>query len=197
MPRFFLLFIYTIMAVIAAASADVIRVVGRVGSHECTLTFGGTEFKCALGKNGVSNTKVEGDGTTPAGSFPLRRILYREDRVMRPAPSADISVMPTLPSYGWCDDTTPASEHYYNTFIEHADDFPFSHEKLWRDDALYDTLAVIGYNDSPAMPGKGSAIFFHVTESYGATAGCVALALKDLQLVLAGIDSQTIMEITI
>ena len=42
--------------------------------------------------------------------------------------------------------------------------FAGSHEELWRNDSLYDLIVVIGYNDAPALPGAGSAIFLHVTE---------------------------------
>jgi L,D-peptidoglycan transpeptidase YkuD (ErfK/YbiS/YcfS/YnhG family) len=46
-------------------------------------------------------------------------------------------------------------------------------------------LAVIGYNDDPVEPGRGSAIFLHVARAdYGPTEGCVALALPDLQALL-------------
>jgi L,D-peptidoglycan transpeptidase YkuD (ErfK/YbiS/YcfS/YnhG family) len=56
-----------------------------------------------------------------------------------------------------------------------------SAEHLWRDDHLYDIVAVIGFNDDPVYPGRGSAIFLHLVKSdYAATAGCVALAADDL-----------------
>ena len=37
-----------------------------------------------------------------------------------------------------------------------------SHERMWREDGLYDLVVVIGYNVDPAVPGLGSAIFLHV-----------------------------------
>lgn len=52
---------------------------------------------------------------------------------------------------------------------------------MWREDDLYDLVAVIGYNDHPPIPGKGSAIFLHVaTPDYRGTAGCVAMSKSDL-----------------
>ncbi len=59
------------------------------------------------------------------------------------------------------------------------------HERLWRDDGIYDVIVVLGHNDDPPVPGRGSAVFLHVARSdYGPTAGCVALALVDLLTVL-------------
>ena len=60
------------------------------------------------------------------------------------------------------------------------------HEDLWRGDALYDVVAVLGWNDAPAERDRGSAIFLHVARpDYAPTEGCVALALGDLRRVLA------------
>ena len=43
----------------------------------CILTFQNQTFPCAYGRNGVTLNKVEGDGCTPIGSYPLRRVFYR------------------------------------------------------------------------------------------------------------------------
>ena len=88
----------------------------------------------------------------------------------------------TAPIDGWCDD--PLDVVNYNKYVT----LPFqgSHEDLWlTDSAAYDLMLVIGYNDDPVIVGKGSAIFFHVTETFGPTAGCVALSLGDMQEVLS------------
>jgi L,D-peptidoglycan transpeptidase YkuD (ErfK/YbiS/YcfS/YnhG family) len=56
---------------------------------------------------------------------------------------------------------------------------------MWRDDHLYDLVAVLGYNDDPVVPGKGSAIFLHIAKpDYSPTQGCVALANDDLLAAL-------------
>jgi L,D-peptidoglycan transpeptidase YkuD (ErfK/YbiS/YcfS/YnhG family) len=60
-----------------------------------------------------------------------------------------------------------------------------SAEQMWREDHLYDLVAVLGYNDDPVVPGKGSAIFLHLAKpDYAPTQGCVALAHDDLQAAL-------------
>jgi L,D-peptidoglycan transpeptidase YkuD (ErfK/YbiS/YcfS/YnhG family) len=59
-------------------------------------------------------------------------------------------------------------------------------EALWRQDNLYDVVAVLGWNDAPVKRDRGSAIFLHVAPpDYGPTEGCVALAMPDLLRLLA------------
>jgi L,D-peptidoglycan transpeptidase YkuD (ErfK/YbiS/YcfS/YnhG family) len=63
--------------------------------------------------------------------------------------------------------------------------FPASHERLWRDDGIYDAIVILGHNDDPPVPGAGSAIFLHVArDDYAPTQGCIALALPDLLTLL-------------
>jgi L,D-peptidoglycan transpeptidase YkuD (ErfK/YbiS/YcfS/YnhG family) len=143
------------------------------------LIWRGQTMRCALGKGGVRVEKEEGDGATPAGLLPLRRILYRADRV--PPPRCAMPIEPIATSDGWCDD--PADREY-NRFVH----LPYDarHEELWRRDEVYDILAVLGWNDSPVVKRRGSAIFLHVARpDYSPTEGCVALALPDLSRVLA------------
>jgi L,D-peptidoglycan transpeptidase YkuD (ErfK/YbiS/YcfS/YnhG family) len=134
--------------------------------------------RCALGRSGIREHKQEGDGATPAGVFPLRRVLYRMDRL--PAPRTALPVNAIDPGLGWCDEPADPT---YNTAVR----LPVAarHERLWREDELYDLLAVIGYNDDPVVRGRGSAIFLHVASAgYPPTEGCVALALPDLRQLL-------------
>lgn len=143
------------------------------------LKCGGRAFRCALGPGGVVMDKTEGDGGTPIGLFPLRRVLYRPDRL--DAPATGLPVETIKPDQGWCDD--PAHPDYNRPV---SLPFTASHENLWRDDAVYDVIVILGHNDDPPVPGKGSAIFMHVARpDYGPTEGCVALAREDLLDVLA------------
>jgi L,D-peptidoglycan transpeptidase YkuD (ErfK/YbiS/YcfS/YnhG family) len=144
-----------------------------------TLTLHNETFRAALGRGGVTADKREGDGATPVGALPLRKVLYRADRGV--APSCAVPVQPIAANDGWCDD--PADPDY-----NHAIRFPFSAsaEALWRDDAVYDIIGILGWNDSPVRPGLGSAIFLHVARNdYAPTDGCVALAPDHLRRVLA------------
>jgi len=132
--------------------------------------------RAALGKGGVTaaEDKREGDGKSPVGKWPIRYVFYRPDRVE--APQTALPVVALTPDDGWCDD--PASPAY-NTHVKLP--FDASHEKLWRDDHVYDLIVVLGHNDDPVVPGMGSAIFMHLArEDYSGTEGCVALAQGDL-----------------
>ncbi len=155
-----------------------------------TARWGASHFRCALGSNGVSTEKREGDGATPEGVFPLRRVLYRADRLVKPETLLPVAAI--QPEDGWCD----ASEHTdYNRPVT----FPFeaSAEHLWREDFLYDLLLIPGFNDTPTAPGKGSAIFIHVAKAgYEPTEGCVAFALKDLQTILSEADAGSALRIS-
>ncbi len=73
---------------------------------------------------------------------------------------------------------------------------PASYEELWREGHVYDVVIPLGYNDSPVIPGKGSAIFLHVAKpDYAPTEGCVALALSDLLELLSALDASAMLEV--
>ena len=143
-----------------------------------SLLSNGRGYRCVIGKAGALTKKLEGDGAPPAGVFPLMRVLYRPDR--RDIPETRLPVFALSPNDGWCDD--PAHEDY-NKPIKLPHDG--SHERLWRDDNIYDIVVVLGYNTSPVIPFMGSAIFIHFAEpSFKSTRGCVALKDRDLLEIL-------------
>lgn len=155
------------------------------GGSTGLLTYGKLQFHCALGKTGVVQEKREGDHATPIGRFPLRRLYYRADKLT--APTCRLPMQITEKSDGWCDD--PQSPQY-----NRAVKLPFDgrHEKMWRQDDLYDLVLVLGHNDSPPVPDGGSCIFMHVArEEYQPTEGCVALKKQDLIRLLAEIDPES------
>lgn len=142
------------------------------------LEFGDLQYRAALGRAGVRVHKQEGDEATPAGLLTLRRVLYRADRVRMPR--ATVPREPLAEDDGWCDDTYDKA---YNTMVRLP--YPGHHERLWRDDAVYDIVGVLGWNDAPVIRGHGSAIFLHVArKDMGPTDGCVALAQNDLMALL-------------
>ena len=143
------------------------------------LVLGARTYRAAIGRGGARVEKREGDGATPAGLLPLRRVLYRADRVA--IPRAALPREPVGPADGWCDDPGHAD---YNRMV--ALPHPARCEALWRDDSVYDLIGVLGWNDAPVLRGRGSAIFLHVARpDFAPTDGCVALAEADLRAVLA------------
>ncbi|HWA64304.1 MAG TPA: L,D-transpeptidase family protein [Candidatus Paceibacterota bacterium] len=153
------------------------------------LSCDGKEYMCAIGAAGVSAAKREGDKKTPVGSFPIREVLYRSDRLEKP--STRLPVRALEPDDGWCDD--PADPNY-NRFVKLP--YPASHEKLWREDHVYDIIVVLGYNDDPVVPGVGSAIFLHLArDGYPPTDGCIAVSLSDMTELLALVDANTLIKI--
>jgi L,D-peptidoglycan transpeptidase YkuD (ErfK/YbiS/YcfS/YnhG family) len=147
--------------------------------------FMGRRFPCTVGRGGVvpPGAKREGDGATPAGVHRLVGMLYRPDRLVRPADWA----LPIGPSDLWSDD--PRDEHY-NLMVRAP--HPFSHERLRRADPIYDLILITDWNWPHAKAGRGSAIFVHQWRRPGApTAGCVAFARTDLHWIAPRITHQT------
>lgn len=145
------------------------------------LAMGAREVKCALGPAGVvaASLKREGDGATPEGVWPIRRVLYRPDRGGPPATLLPLE--PIAETDGWCD---ASDDPAYNQPVTLP--YPASAEHMWREDGLYDVCVILGHNDDPPVPGMGSAIFLHCAHpDYRPTQGCVALDRADLEGLLA------------
>ncbi len=151
-----------------------------VATSDGWLDIGGRRVRCALGPAGVvpAAAKREGDGASPAGVWPIREVWCRPDR--GPPPATEIRVRCMKPEDGWCDDPQDPA---YNRHVTLP--YPASHERLWRDDGVYDIVVVLGHNDDPPVPGMGSAIFLHIAApGYAPTHGCVAVERKDLEALL-------------
>lgn len=151
---------------------------------------------CTIGRSGActADIKREGDGCTPLGAWPIRAVLFR---IGRAAPPAGLR----LPwrwvhaADGWSDDV---SDPGYNRPVRlpHG----FSAETLVRDDMLYDIIVILGHNDDPPVPGKGSAIFFHLWDEAKpidkrSTEGCVAISRAAMLDLLPRIIPGMTMEI--
>jgi len=157
-------------------------IIASVGAGTVTA-FGGT-IAASFGRTGAiaAAAKREGDGATPLGSWPLRAALLRPDRL--PAPATRLPWRWLRPDDGWSDDPADAA---YNRPVRlphsHSPEARLPHrhsaEAMWRDDGAYDLVLVLGHNDSPPVPGLGSAIFWHCFEGRP-TAGCIASARDDL-----------------
>ena len=142
------------------------------------------KFKCCIGKNGVKKQKIEGDNSTPKGIFTIGTFYYRKDRVTKPFTNLKTKII--KPKIGWCNDLKKKS---YNREIKIQKKIRY--EKLFRQDHKYDYLIVINYNIKKTIPGKGSAIFIHLTKNYYPTAGCIALKKQDFIILLKLINNKT------
>ena len=148
------------------------------------LIINNLKLKCCIGKNGVKKQKIEGDNCTPKGIFTFGTFYYRKDRVIKPFTNLKAKIIKS--NTGWCNDPKKKS---YNKEIKIKK--KNGYEKLFRKDHKYDYLLVINYNNKKIIPGRGSAIFLHLTQSYHPTAGCIALKKNDFISLLKLINNKT------
>jgi L,D-peptidoglycan transpeptidase YkuD (ErfK/YbiS/YcfS/YnhG family) len=123
-----------------------------------------------LGRNGFQTVTArhEGDGTTPAGKFPIRFAFGS-----RSNPGVHI---------GWTqlhsDSCWSGERKDYNTYVRRS--CTSRDESLWASRAVaYRYAAVVGFNDNPAVWGRGSGIFLHESLNRP-TAGCVSMSETNL-----------------
>ena len=149
------------------------------------LKYKNIKFKCALGKSGIRKKRTEGDNITPKGTFKIIKIYYRKDRIKKI--NSVFKIIEIKKNMGWCDD--PESKKY-NQLIKLPS--KYRHEKLFRNDRIYDLMIVLNYNMSPVIKNKGSAIFIHIAKNnYNKTKGCIALKKKDLIEIVSKIKRNT------
>lgn len=147
------------------------------------LRFGPLVIPAALGRSGITSRKREGDGATPRASM---KILSGYRRGDRPGTAATRLPMKRIGAEMlWCDASGHAA---YNRPVRApfaASPFTASHERMKRDDHLYDVCIVLDWNISMRRRGCGSAIFFHLARpGYTPTEGCVAIARRDMLRLL-------------
>jgi L,D-peptidoglycan transpeptidase YkuD (ErfK/YbiS/YcfS/YnhG family) len=158
--------------------------------HDLVVTptcgrFLNRRFPRTIGRGGITSAhdKREGDGATPRGTHRIVGMLYRPDRMARPADWA----VPIRPRDLWSDDV---KDQDYNLMVRAP--YPHSHEALRRADPLYDLVLITDWNWPRAERGKGSAIFIHQWRRPGyPTAGCVAFDPQDLRWIASRITYET------
>jgi L,D-peptidoglycan transpeptidase YkuD (ErfK/YbiS/YcfS/YnhG family) len=133
-----------------------------------------------LGGNGTSPVKHEGDRRTPSGIFGFLPTMYG----ISPNPGVRYRYHRVVCGDWWVED--PASL-FYNRFrhVRCGSQPPFrtTSEDMSRSPTAYQHLAVIAYNTSPVVPGRGSGIFLHASTGRP-TLGCVSLPLPQLLATL-------------
>ena len=148
-----------------------------------TLIIDGFKLRCCIGKKGLNSNKKEGDYSTPKGSFNLKELYFRKDRVG--IPKCKINKKIIRKNMAWCDD--PSQKKYNEEIKSYKKNLK---ENLYRKDHNYDYMISISHNERKT-PGKGSAVFIHLTDNYKQTAGCIALKKKDFEILLKLIDKKT------
>lgn len=154
-------------------------------SQKGILKAGGLVFPCSLGRSGRKPLKREGDGASPVGSWTMRRMFYRSDRMQRPRTGLKPQVL--RDHDGWCE---TVGDRNYNRLVRIP--YATSHEYMKRKDHLYDVVIELSHNERPRVQGHGSAVFFHLRQPDGGpTAGCIAVSARDMKIVLERIGPKT------
>ena len=142
-------------------------------------------FPARIGRSGFRVDRREGDGTTPAGSFPITAVMGRQ-----PDPGTRFRYRQIVPGDCWISDSSSPS---YNQLVR-ATPCTRPNEDLYAIGVgPYRYLATVGYNTDPVVPGLGSAIFLHrhqytASGTTAATSGCISLAEPELLSVLRWLD---------
>jgi L,D-peptidoglycan transpeptidase YkuD (ErfK/YbiS/YcfS/YnhG family) len=140
----------------------------------------GTTFTGNIGKNGFTYNKVEGDGHSPIGIYTLGAAFGRYSN-----PGTSMDYRQSTPNDFWVDDVNSL---LYNTWQEGPENGRWnSAENMYI--SPYNYAFVINYNTVKRMPGKGSAIFFHVWSGAGhGTEGCTATDQDNVISILKWLD---------
>jgi L,D-peptidoglycan transpeptidase YkuD (ErfK/YbiS/YcfS/YnhG family) len=134
-----------------------------------------------VGRNGVSPSKHEGDRKTPAGAFGIQSVMYG----VGANPGVRYRYRRIVCGDWWVEDSrSPYYNRFHHVRCGSKPPFRITSEDMSRSPISYDHLAVIDYNTHPVVPGRGSAIFLHVSASGGPTLGCVSLPYSELVATL-------------
>lgn len=155
------------------------------------LKAGNLVFPCALGRGGISANKREGDGATPLATMRILAGYFRDDHFAA-ARRTRLAMAPIGPDLGWCE---VPQDRNYNRPVR----IPYgaSHERMKRDDRLYDACLVLDWNIAPRRRGRGSAIFFHLARpGFTPTQGCVAVTARTMARLLPLLSDRTVLKVT-
>ncbi len=161
----------------------------KLGATNGRLEAGSISMPCFIGKGGSTHLKVEGDGKTPCGKFPIRHFYFRHDRIKRsPCLITDSNISSEL---RWCDDVR--SRLYNRPFVSGE---RCRSEAMWRTDGLYDVVGVLDYNLRSRCIGRGSAIFFHLYDARtSGTEGCISISAANMRRLLPRLSKKVSIQI--
>ena len=154
------------------------------------LRAGQAVFPCALGHGGITANKREGDGGTPLAAMRILSGYFRNDQFSG-GRRTRLAMAPIGADLGWCE---VSEDRNYNRPVK----IPYgaSHERMKRDDRLYDACLVLGWNVVPRRRSCGSAIFFHLArDGFTPTQGCVAVSARTMARLLPHLSSATVLKV--
>ena len=126
--------------------------------------------ECYLGYNGVNANRAEGDGTTPVGIWKMNTPFGIADKESNfPSNYKKVTSADWWASNNSGLTTGSGAENVGN---------PNSYGEV------YEYVIDMGYNRSPYVNKKGSALFLHTKGSNHCTSGCVALNDNDMKTVM-------------
>lgn len=158
----------------------------------CWTSVGGP-YTARVGRNGVRANKREGDGSTPAGTFPIGDRMYGNS----PSPGASYPYVRLRCGDWWVEDSkSPAYNTFQRVGCGRRPPFKVTTPDMSTSPRAYAHLAVIEYNMHPVVPGRGSGIFLHV-QIGKATSGCISLRRPALVHVLRWLDPHALPQIAI
>ena len=140
----------------------------------------GAPWPAWLGQRGVSERKREGDRTTPAGAFGFLPTMYG----IAASPGVRYRYHRIVCGDWWVEDPrSPSYNRFRHVPCGSKPPFRVKSEDMSHSPTAYRYLAVVAYNTSPVVPGRGSGIFLHVSTGRP-TLGCVSLPRARLVAVL-------------
>ncbi|OLN22927.1 hypothetical protein BTO30_07230 [Domibacillus antri] len=140
-------------------------------------------FPAVTGKSGLSFTKKEGDGATPAGIYPIGNMFGTAAK----PPGVKSKYTVSHKNHYWIDDVTSPDYNKWVYYNRNPNKKWKSFERLKH--VIYKHAIIIRYNENPIIQNKGSAIFIHLwRNSSTPTAGCLALSEANLKTVMKWID---------
>lgn len=182
----------TVISPSAESTSAILRMYEKDGHGQWSVI--GKETPVKLGRGGLKwddkqipffsteDRKKEGDGASPAGFFPLLKVMSYENKF--------VSKMPQLiltEDIKCIDDDNSTS---YNKIVDsrNTKNDWLSAETMRRKDNLYKYVIEVGYNQGP-LKGKGSCIFLHIwRNSDTPTSGCTAMDEEDIKWLIQQLD---------
>jgi len=156
----------------------------------------GESFPVVIGRTGLAWTqdsapekatqfKIEGDGRSPAGMFPL---TYAFGTAVKP----EQLTFPYLRLRESTECVDDVNSHHYNKIVgrDQVGIFDWkSSEKMLEVGPPYELGVFVAYNSYPVVRGNGSCIFLHIwKDASTGTAGCTAMGRLDLERIVSWLE---------